>query len=391
MPKLEGNAYFGIMGLTAADEKDFMQAGYEIIKTYDDNIKRAKDKVSYALKKEIIDDILGVNSSDIDKGLNEYYRCDVDTCDCLETMTLNDFVDSDRYQTLIIRFQEIKQMEIFQEYENYGAMGPFPRYSSITRLSKVSLTNTYQTKSNREFLLLLDSDLNFWENLASNGSYLIDKMIAIDLIKNDMFYLSEFIRKKNIEHDDVNLIMNLLEPLSKEAISFEKAFMNEINYSLKFISDINTDGFSFDTLFFQPNATKNYYFKNFLNNVSSNNLPLSKFIQKHKEKKPGPIKRNFKIHQLYNYLGKLLVDYSTPAYTDYIAKAHDSNNMIRLVNLQFQIKQAGGEEFIDEILNKPENLNPYDNKPFIYDDEHKTLGFECLFNPTKNFKCEIKI
>ena len=38
MPKLEGNVFFGIMGLTAADEKDFMQAGYEIIKTYDENI-----------------------------------------------------------------------------------------------------------------------------------------------------------------------------------------------------------------------------------------------------------------------------------------------------------------------------------------------------------------
>ena len=104
------------------------------------------------------------------------------------------------------------------------------------------------------------------------------------------------------------------------------------------------------------------------------------------------MKRIFKIHQLYNYLGKLFVDYtSSPAYSDYIAKAHDSNNMIRLVNLQFQIKQAGGEEFIDEILNKPENLNPYDNKPFIYNKENKTLSFECLFNPAKNFKCEIRI
>ncbi|MCB1604259.1 MAG: hypothetical protein KDI59_06415 [Xanthomonadales bacterium] len=380
------------MGLTAADEKDFMQAGYEIIKTYDENIKKTKNKSIYTLEKEVIAEILGTKNSTPDNELYEYYRCDVGSFCCLETTIPNNILDSKRYKALIDRFQKLKQMSSFKPYEYFGTMGPYSQYSLLTHLSQVYLVNTYQTKSNRDFILQLSDDFDFWQNIASSDSYLIDKMVAIDLIKNDMFYLSEFIREKKTEHEDINLIENLVKPLSKEVLSFEKVFKNEMKYSLNIFNEINADDFSLDSLLFQPNATKNYYFKSFLNNVSISNLPLSKFIQKHKEKKPGPMKRNFKIHQLYNYLGKLFVDYtSSPAYSDYIAKAHDSNNMIRLVNLQFQIKQAGGEEFIDEILNKPENLNPYDNKPFIYNKENKTLSFECLFNPAKNFKCEIRI
>ena len=98
------------------------------------------------------------------------------------------------------------------------------------------------------------------------------------------------------------------------------------------------------------------YMENILNPILElSSLPLEKFIEK-KEEYDESMEKNLglKLHFIYNYIGKTLNQYSAPAIGDYIGKIHDTNNIIRMVQLQLEIKQERLDK-IESILKEPKN------------------------------------
>jgi hypothetical protein len=140
---------------------------------------------------------------------------------------------------------------------------------------------------------------------------------------------------------------------------------------------------------FQPNATNNLYYKQVAEDFYMNsNLSLKDIIQKRQAKNTTyNTSLGLNPKNLYNLVGKLMVSYSGAAYDDYIVRGYDLNNIIKMVNIQFQIKQDQDNN-IQSILNKQENLNPYNSQPFDYNEETREMSFDCLDNHSS---CKIRI
>ena len=73
--------------------------------------------------------------------------------------------------------------------------------------------------------------------------------------------------------------------------------------------------------------------------------------------------------------------------TDYIARVHDLNGMILLVQLQLSLKNVPLESIENSV--KTSNIkNPYTNQAMQWNQTEGTLQFTCL---AKKFNCQVKI
>ncbi len=90
---------------------------------------------------------------------------------------------------------------------------------------------------------------------------------------------------------------------------------------------------------------------------------------------------------LYNPMGKLLVGYSIPAYTDYISRAHDLNGLFYLLKLQIEIALSPDQP-VEKVISQSQYTNPYTLEPMSYNQDAHSIYFECM---DKTSRCELSL
>jgi len=387
MPIVKGNAYYALMGINAKKDKDIVQTGYELIILYQENLKRGNDE----LTSKDYQEILGVKNSIDSNWKTEFDFCDArNELNCLSHSSqkiTTEFLNNPRLQTLLKRYDKILQMNTFDNFIHSTWNTPLASYGVMLNLSQIKLASAYQPQNRSGFLLNLYKDMAFWKMHLNQGKYLIDKMIAFAGIGRDLHYLSEYIRSYEIDESDHSLIKDILTPLSKQEIDLSQSFIAEARSMFNTSKTMDSGSSLLENLFFQPNATSNTYYERQLKlQLQQSKVSIAELIKQRKSNNRVD-KSGFKLHYLYNFIGKTLLDYRSCACSNYIVRGHDLINFFKMVNIQFQAKLSDAQT-VQQLLLKPNNHNPINNKPFDYNEESKLLQFDCLDN---HLQCQIKL
>jgi hypothetical protein len=170
-------------------------------------------------------------------------------------------------------------------------------------------------------------------------------------------------------------------------------FEFEFKYGAKMFDEMYDKGEFYSDpsiLLYQHHATNNMYYiytVKALKKISAmNTVEFYQYVK-------GGFEEGFKTpfnwspSTLYNPMGKLLINYSIPAYSDYIARAHDLNGMLYLLKLQIEIA-LNNDRPIEQVISQSQYTNPYTLKPMSYNQDSHSIYFECM---DKSSSCELDL
>lgn len=394
-PPIEGNAYFALMGISAATDKNIIQTGLQLLERYQQNRNQGND----GLRPDDYQEILGVNQA-IDKKWQDSY----DSCKsrleygCLTKLSEQlqaTPIKSARFAMMLQRYERIMQMTTYQNFNNITHGTPMPGYGVLLDLGKLKSAHLYHSATKTEFLAQITQELDFWKMQLADGIMLIDKMVAVAGIWSNLNYLSEFIRANEFSKQQKTIINSLLKPLTPDELDIGEGFISESNTMFLQIKSMNSSLFDLEFMLLQPNATMNLFYQYFTKPlISLSQMNLKEFIQtlhadsfnQRREKVESLI--SFTPDSLYNYNGKTMVTTNyCLACRDYIARVHDVNNIMNLVKLQILLKETAMTA-MEQAVKNSEIINPYTDKAYDFDPTNNWLKFDCI---DARSKCRIKL
>ncbi len=398
------NAYVAMWGITADSNKDFIDAGIELMQRHHEITSSSENTILTDLDME---QILG--NRDLDRDWKERYKsCRARTRNgCLKEMSellKNNPIQDPRLLLMLERYSRMVKLTKYQPIMEVNFASILPSYSEIMRLSQLRISNVYLKKETMNTLLTVEEEIKFWKLMLKQSGNMLEKMISVASLWRNYKYLSEIIKSETISVQESKRIQSMLMNLSKEEQDMTVVFYTETKMALIALLDMmstetksmgSLSGIKFKNLspFWQKNGTLNdAYGRNFIPLVCLSKLTEINFYKFHKQNKDYcefPKEETIKYinFSLYNPVGKVLVSIGLPAYPDYIARVHDLNGVISLVKLQLELKSVADED-IENIIKNSSIRNLYTGESMIYDKEKNEIGFDCL---DKNSVCKIKL
>ena len=396
------NAYIAMWGITAGSNKDFIDAGIELMQRHYEINSSSENSILTDLDME---QILG--DKDLDRDWRERYKsCGARTrSGCLkevsEVIKKNPIQDS-RLQLMLERYSKMLKMTKYQLLMDIHAASLIPSYSEIMRLGQIRTASAFITEDTMSTLTAIEEDLKFWRMILLQSGDLLNKMIAVAAAWKDYSYLSEIIKKQELSQLEKQKIASILVEISSEELDMTSVFYSETKWLFLALdneiwSDEIDEIFSISREFILPlwqkNATLNHiYFRNHLPLICLSKLSDKDFYKFRVKNNsycefPSEDEINNYHYSLYNPGGMMLVSVGIPGYTNYIARVHDLNGVISLVKLQLELKSVADED-IENIIKKSSIRNLYTDEPMNYDKEKNEIGFDCL---DKGSVCKISL
>jgi len=401
------NAYYALWGIGAAPDRDMMDSGIAFVKRYNQNlIETKKEKVT---DQDYIDTLGAKHFGSL--LLKEYPNCRARTeHGCLskinKILSKNPISDPDML-LMFERYDSMIKLPTTKYSIKLTPASPLPYYGLVMQLGLLKKVSVYQSSDSAAFLEQINRDIKFWKMMLIKDEVLLGKMVSVAAIWNNVQLLSEYIKLHELSGQDKDLILDMIQSLTKEELdigtSFDSEFASYNHVFLVYLKDeffISQNSYLAITPFLQTNSTLNTYFKKYFKpSKTLSKMPLHRFIQYfNKCKGENPIwseciKNNISTPNIlnptsyYNLAGKIIMPILAINFESYVARVHDLNTMIRLVNLQLSLKTVD-KELIPQAIKESEFNNPYTNKPMDYDAENGWLSFECL---DKSSVCKVKL
>jgi hypothetical protein len=398
------NAYIAIWGITAANDKSFIDAGIELMQRYTEITSVDAESVITDLDNQ---QILGERNLD-SAWLDKYENCRSRTKDgCLKKVSdlikINPITDP-RLLLMLDRYSEMVKLKKYQHILEVSVASHIPSYSGIMRLSQIRTANVFLKNNTMDTLSVIEEELIFWRMMLSQSGDMLDKMIAVASLWRNFSSLSELIKSEKISDLEMKKLQSMLINFSKEEHDMSAVFYSEIKMSLLALIDMMStetktigyiSGIRYKNLssFWQKNATLNdAYVRNFVPLVCLSKLTAIDFYKFQEQNKnyckfPKEESTKYTKFSLYNPVGKILVSIGLPAYPDYIARVHDLNGVISLVKLQIELKSIDVNT-IEEAVDQSAIRNLYTNEAMDYDKENNVISFKCL---DKSSSCKISL
>lgn len=392
------NAYLALFGMPAATDKDMQQVGIQLIARYLQNRdQHEKDELTDADTLEI------KGGKDLDAiWSKQYQRCNSrQKFGCLATMQAqinSNPITDPRFNVMLERYKTLITMLQYQELRYPSVLTPLPQFGQPLDIAKIYLAQLSTDKDPMVFLMAVQKDMQFWRMVLNQGDSLISKMIAVAAMWNDLQYLSDFMHNKTLSEQQNNLIQQFLVTLNKDELNVSEAILGEARWLRGMYPEIEKNWIT--RAAFHNNATinSNYFYttKPDLTLAQLSSTQFAEYIQKNQGKEKQESSNTYADTQspltwspssLYNLVGKLIVNTGKPDMSDYIARVHDLNGMILLVQLQLSLKNVPLESIENSV--KISNFkNPYTNQAMQWNQTEGTLQFTCL---AKKFNCQVKI
>lgn len=401
------NAYTAIWGINTAADKDIIDSGKRLVERYHSN--REKQGLDGLTPQDFFK-ILG-STNETEEWLKSFNCSSRTQPDCVSAIRANlqsTAVDSQGAQLLSIRHQNILQMSEFVNWGNstFAPTTSMPSYATMMNLSQYKLAGLFDDNSATAFLEQLALDMQFWRMVLDQGSDLIDKMVGIAGVWNDLQFLSEYMATYELQPGDVDLVMSILEPLSKNELNLEDAFKSEQRNLSRTLARGNQSLAAFGPLvsdwLIQTNATQNSYYQNVtgpiieLSRLSEKEFAAQTHTNDGSRKPQGRDAVDAMITiwpgTLYNLGGKVFLSKMLGYPADYIARVHDLNSMISLIKLQLYLKSTGVEN-TGQVLSTLSSHNiqlseELAGKDVRFDSNEGWLQFDCLY---KRSICRIRL
>ncbi len=398
-PYSANNAYPALIAINGPSGKTLKQATQEVREFLNHKIQTTGiDYLTY----EESDELLGKGH---DKSWQNIYHSCNSRADrnCMEQL-YNELQDRPIMDARLI--EQLSRYNAFIEYPDYKEAtqlkfdSPLPSYGALLKLKRIYLANLYANQDLHVYLDQVIKDLKFWRMVLKNSKYLLTKMIAVATIYDDIHSLSAAIRRGHLGAEELEGLLNNMYTLNAAEMDLSQVFEYELKTGIEWYETAESADdlgkvFSlwnmFNGLFYQPKATVNF---NYLNTTEPlKNLSLlnaEKFYQlvnvEQWAKDFSPTIR-WTPSMLYNYVGKVLVSYSKPAYKDYIGRVHDLNGMFYLLLLQTEIALQPDQP-VEQLINQSKYTNPYTLEPMLYNKPSHSIYFKCM---DKTSSCELSL
>ena len=300
---------------------------------------------------------------------------------------------------LLIRYLDL---QTYHEYQNTLAIdirSPFPDYSTLMTLNRLygaGVALRYMTEEPAAALIELKNDMAFLRRLISLADTMIIKMVALSMLKHDLYIFASLMDTRPTEIYLFNAVPFLTEPERsfEEAIKYEfrmnANLANEIKtYPQLITGDIGVPAWLPFPLY-RVNHSINMIHTALANSLHKSRLSAIEFNQLSnsdhndiREFKPGWMS------YMYNPIGCILFSISIPDFNKYIIRIHDMDGLISMINLKRHIKHENlGPGDVEKYLKQAKNryFNPYTGQNMDWNPGEQSLSFQSPGNDFVNNK-----
>jgi len=407
----EQNAYLALVGFDAPSGIDPIAAGAKIVKEHDaaarsDPLGTARaEKMENAPAAEHGDGRLQF-VGDMDA------LCEPISRPCLPAISN----DPEKLRAmmsangeLVARYLALQNLPAFANTSVPDPMQPMPSGGWAGARRLLFAQAVVDAKSGREdrALAFLAADMSLWRRVLAAGSGLIEEMIAVRMLASGLALLSEFIASPDFDVQNHQAILReMLVPLSAAERNSTSMFARESSATAYSLSAMRDEGAQSDAiswmdrqlikLFFKKDASLNEYAILFTRlQALASHGPASFAPQRERMLRDSEARAEPGISWLYNPIGKIYVRIAYPSYPDFVARVFDLAAYVQLVRAQLEVRLANlSSSDMPQFLGSAgaETRNPYDDKPFAWNAETRSLSFEPM-NPRTwrdwNFKVHV--
>lgn len=388
----DDNAYLILLGMNEPAEHDAMDTGKRVLenellqyKSYLKNHTASSPPVpsgTFSMKESLCD-------YQRQKNCVEYYLAQ----------------DSNVRQQLIEKNQFLlDRYRAMQKSRNYVESIPpyihalLPSFSNVMNAAKLEHVLVISEITQHQYDLavqrLVENAL-FSRKLLRNSDTLISHIIALAMIKNDMYIVSELLQKYPQLVQYSEQFAEILAPISTKEYSIAKTFEWERKHSLNSMVLLRHDlannlekekkGYMNRVISFlyNENATMNLAYDLYGERIkvaTAEAYQLDDAVDKAEVGKRKLYGSSIaELIYLNNSAGKIFLRVAEPDFTVYVERQHDMEGYVRLVALQYKIiAESIKAENIPDFLKKSgrEYANPYTLEPMQWDSEKLELSFE---------------
>ncbi len=338
---LAANAFVALLGLESASDKDMMSTGHDILTTYHQAFQSKTLNNLANDWDEVIHNHQGVDRT----WLKSIAPCNTRKGgSCLQVLsnTVNPVTKHPERLTLLLnRYQQILNMTYFEEVQQVSDLMPQANYGYMGKLSTIKKAHLFQTGEYLHLMELISLENQFWRRVLTQGNSLIAKMVAISNIWTNTTLVAELHTLGVLDNELQNHLKSLLAPLSAEALDISEAFDYELQYTLGAIKQ----GKGHESLLVEPDKTIHTLQEFYVAPLKClSKLSKSEFKVFYAERDNAPAIKACEINHLFannEAISRILyqatgnevnIASSVIAVSDYIARVHDLNGMLEMVN-----------------------------------------------------------
>lgn len=317
--------------------------------------------------------------------------CDPRAQDCREVwLSQKDTIEQLMSENSIFlnRYKDLKQ---YSEYRNTlltDVRSPVPDYSilmTLNRLHGAGIALRYINPDLTAALTDLNNDIDFLRRLISQADTLIIKMVALSMLKHDLYLYASLMdtRPDEIYLFDEIPALTIEERSIEEPIKYEFRMNTNLVYEIKTYPQLITGDLGVPAWLpfpmFRANHSINMIQKVLDKNLKKSRKSAAEFYQQYSVQNND---RQFKpgwLSYLYNPIGCILFTISMPDFSKYIIRIHDMDGLISMINLKRQIKRenfrpADIEKYVKKMKDK--YSNPYTGEHMDWNPGEQTLSFK---------------
>ncbi len=384
------NGFIYMMGICAPQGADPSQFGAE-------RIRKANDFLAQP-GKMLPDELWQADCSEIDTDTQIIASirksCRSADNSCVDTLTKNEHEIEKWLTTNSWQLDRYKRLLAYPQWTTTVALDfrmPFFRYSTIRNMQDMLFFKAWvlagQGKAT-DVKQLLEVDIHFWRNLLASADVLLDRAVAINLIRRHFTFGNLILRRLDGNMALLAIPDSWKSPIAGDEISMKNVATGEFAFSASILNkptepdmgeegDASSDSEYFDPFldqFFQPQAT--------LNETATLLLRVEELFSVQHDNFPETLKAAEKLqnqlgmYHWYNLSGRLLLPMTISTHSSLMTLAYDLEGKRRAALITSMLRAEGIDvDHIAESLAKSDIRDPYTNEPFTWDADSKCVTY----------------
>lgn len=380
------NAFTSMYGLVADPSKDMRQVGASVVEA----LKGKREQGQAVMLSE--HEMLSLTGERL---VDSHWRAHFTALDCLPgtfSMCWPELIKDVRVKALgdesvrilVARYEQIISMPHHVEFAEMDMHSPLPPYNELLAIGKLRLAELIAQGDDAKAMALLEKEMRFWRMVLHDSQSVIGKMVAVRGLSDRIQFISQIIlARSEVEQRNIDKIVALITPLTREELDISEAVLHELRvvysmHELNSVVDHGKIGEALITWTTQKNASYNTYFEQFVKPtmaLSKRDSPSFKRERALFRVGLNNASRTF-LPNMYNPGGELVVSELYYDESPYIARVHDVNGMLLLLNLKVEILKNTHLN-TEDIVRHSRFKNPFSNEEFVVSKDTKTLSFTC--------------
>ena len=401
----KNNLFNGLAGLTAAADENMITTGFNQIQAANKKLAEFLESEKHFQANSKPEFSLHWTEPALVPTEGVILLCEPRAQDCRDIwISQKDTIEQLLSENKVLRnrYRDLHKLHDYHNTLTTDVRSPFPDFSTLMTLNRLYGTEIalrYMTGDPAVALIELNNDIAFLRNLLSQADTFILKMVALSMLKHDLYLFASLMdtRPEEIYLFDEIPFLTEQESSIEEPVKYEFRMNVKLAREIKANPKLITDDLDIPTWLpfplYKVNHSINMIHAILEYNLNKSRLSAGKYNKKQKSArdensmfKPGWLS------YLYNPVGCILFSISMPDFSKYIIRIHDMNGLISMVNLKRNIKRGSlGSDDIEEYLNQAKDryFNPYTEQSIDWNPGEQTLSFQSPGSDSVNNKLNI--